>query len=869
MSIFRSQFYLAFLAGAILLSLVGSWIANVQAVPLMPEHTATPTLTGTPTSLPTPPPRTPTPPPTTEGILKWPLAFVSQRDGNKELYAIQNGQLSRLTNNSVIDEFPSLGPNSEKLVFTSDRDGNHEIYIMNLDGSAQTRLTVNTWWDEGASWSPDGRRLAITSYVFGHSGISIIDIDGRNVSHLTGETSRGCCPSWSPDGTQIAFETARDGNIEIYVMDATTGQNQTNLSNSVTGDFYPSWSPDGKLIAFRSDRDGNSEIYVMNSDGTGQRNLTNNPANDTAKVSWSPDSQMLAFASDRDGNKNIYVMNADGSNQTRLTEHEADDEWPSFPAISITPTDTPTSTPTETLTNTLTDTPTSTPTETPTNTLTNTPTTPVVTPTGNAESCASARQIESNGTLQPHTFHDAGDVDWIKFNAEAGTFYRVEALIPADSNADVDVELYSRCDDVNFDQWVETFSPGARIDIEAPITGLIYARLANQDASVFGDDTTYELSVRRLGDDDLNKAVIIVAGRLRRTDRLQKNIHNVTDAVYKMFLEQDYTPEQIYYLATDSSLTGYDAAATKSSLQAAIMTWAPKHITSTGVLNLYMVDHGGPNTFYIDDVSGQQVNPAELHEWLTEFEQAVCDAQSCTTLPTINVIIEACQSGSFIQRPNSISQSNRVIVTSSSAIHDASASQSGAYFSDHFITDLSQGKNVLTSFVEAKTVASRVYTLQDAWLDADGNGVENEAIDFSIASNKGFLFTNTFGDNWAPHIFEAQPPDVVISSSGVITADVRDNQKVRLVWAVVYPPDYEPPATQQVLQPETLDNFILSATGNDDQYAGRFSGFTQVGRYRLLIHAEDNDGLRARPFEIDVIIDEVPEYHMFLPTITR
>jgi len=40
--------------------------------------------------------------------------------------------------------------------------------------------------------------------------------------------------------------------------------------------------PDGRgggVIAFNSDRDGNNEIYMMNADGSGQRNITNNPAN--------------------------------------------------------------------------------------------------------------------------------------------------------------------------------------------------------------------------------------------------------------------------------------------------------------------------------------------------------------------------------------------------------------------------------------------------------------------------------------------------------------------------------------------------------------------------------------------------------------
>lgn len=40
-------------------------------------------------------------------------------------------------------------------------------------------------------------------------------------------------------------------------------------------------------IAFPSYRDGNNEIYIMNADGSEQRNLTNNPAHDWIP-SWSP-----------------------------------------------------------------------------------------------------------------------------------------------------------------------------------------------------------------------------------------------------------------------------------------------------------------------------------------------------------------------------------------------------------------------------------------------------------------------------------------------------------------------------------------------------------------------------------------------------
>ena len=91
----------------------------------------------------------------------------------------------------------------------------------------------------------------------------------------------------------------------------------------------PAWSPDGKKIAFDSDRDGNWEIYVMNADGSNPINLTNNNGVDWYST-WSPDGRKIAFSSNRDGNFQIFVMNADGSNPIRLTKNKAWDEDPAW-----------------------------------------------------------------------------------------------------------------------------------------------------------------------------------------------------------------------------------------------------------------------------------------------------------------------------------------------------------------------------------------------------------------------------------------------------------------------------------------------------------------------------------------------------------
>jgi Tol biopolymer transport system component len=171
------------------------------------------------------------------------------------------------------------------------------------------------------AWSPNGATMA-----FGYGGIGVWNFVSGVGSRV--DPDQGEQPTWSPDGIHIAFTSRRNGNNDIWMMNA-DGSNLVNLTNNAGEDSQPTWAPDGNRIAFVSNRDGNDEIYIMNRDGSSQTNVSHNVASD-AHPTWSPDGTQIAFQTDRDGNSEIYVMYADGSNQTNITRNPAEDTSPSW-----------------------------------------------------------------------------------------------------------------------------------------------------------------------------------------------------------------------------------------------------------------------------------------------------------------------------------------------------------------------------------------------------------------------------------------------------------------------------------------------------------------------------------------------------------
>ena len=169
--------------------------------------------------------------------------------------------------------------------------------------------------------------IAFHSNRDGDFDIYVMNADGSGVRQLTHTTVHEFDPIWSPDGKRIAFSRLDEtGDFDVIVINV-DGSGAINLTNNdVVHDFAGAWSPDGKRIAFASNRDGDDEIFIMNVDGSGVTQLTTNDGARDFPTAWSSNGKQILFQSDRDGDTDLYTMNADGSGVRQLTNDPASDE---------------------------------------------------------------------------------------------------------------------------------------------------------------------------------------------------------------------------------------------------------------------------------------------------------------------------------------------------------------------------------------------------------------------------------------------------------------------------------------------------------------------------------------------------------------
>jgi Tol biopolymer transport system component len=302
------------------------------------------------------------------------LALNSDATEWQKLEAIHLKNIRQLTKDFVRAGEGYFSPDMKQIIFQAEEKdtGNpfYQIFVMDLDTGKYRRVSPGIGRTTCSYFSPDGKKIIFASshldpepqkhyaaelaqraedkrlgrrrrYQWDfdpYMEIFEANPDGTGLKRLTDSPGYDAEGSYSADGKQIVFCSQRDGNLELYIMDA-AGQNVRKLTNA-PGCYNggPFFSPDGKRVIFRSDRKKKDhlQLYVINVDGTGERALTDN----LDWVYWAPywykDSKHIVFtAADHSNpaarpNYDLWWMKVATGEKVRLTYAPGQDVLPVF-----------------------------------------------------------------------------------------------------------------------------------------------------------------------------------------------------------------------------------------------------------------------------------------------------------------------------------------------------------------------------------------------------------------------------------------------------------------------------------------------------------------------------------------------------------
>ena len=265
-------------------------------------------------------------------------------------------------------------PDGSSLIFQSTREpyGCDQIFSMPIsDPSALTLLSTGTGRTTCGYYTADGERVVFSSThaaspqcpvppdrsrgyvwpIYDTYQIYSAAPDGSDLKPLTDTESYDAeATVCSRDGS-IVFTSTRDGDLELYRMDA-DGGNVRRLTEAPGYDGGAFFSPDCSMIVWRASRPtgeeladyqalledglvrpGELELWVANADGTEQRQITYLGGANFAPFFF-PSGERIIFSSNHEdpaGREfDLWAINVDGTGLERITWTEGFDGFPMF-----------------------------------------------------------------------------------------------------------------------------------------------------------------------------------------------------------------------------------------------------------------------------------------------------------------------------------------------------------------------------------------------------------------------------------------------------------------------------------------------------------------------------------------------------------
>ncbi len=184
-------------------------------------------------------------------------------------------------------------------------------------------LTDGGYENSYASYSPDGKWIVFESNRDGNWDIYLMDWQGKNVERLTINKADDRRPSWHPEGEKILFESNRNGNIELFTIRIKDRKETRLKAKAEDGELiFASYAPDGKRIAVSVTKsEEQSNIVILNKNGRKLKTLIANGKRNFFP-NWSNDGKEIVYFSRYETNNEddeIYRINLHSGNILRLT----------------------------------------------------------------------------------------------------------------------------------------------------------------------------------------------------------------------------------------------------------------------------------------------------------------------------------------------------------------------------------------------------------------------------------------------------------------------------------------------------------------------------------------------------------------------
>ena len=144
-------------------------------------------------------------------------------------------------------------------------------------------------------------QIVFQSYRDGNWEIYMMNADGSQQRRLTHDDAAQVRPKLRFDLSQILYLSPVQDQFRLFVMQADGSDPRPLHPSTYWPEGYPAWSPDGRYIAYSVLKDDHWGLFMANADGTGERRLTRPTEGHDIHPTWSPDGRYLAWVHRRSG----------------------------------------------------------------------------------------------------------------------------------------------------------------------------------------------------------------------------------------------------------------------------------------------------------------------------------------------------------------------------------------------------------------------------------------------------------------------------------------------------------------------------------------------------------------------------------------